>query len=63
MQIFESEEFTKFAARRELRVHKGRAGLGIMIIGTHCASSRRFQHGEGASILCVSIYLYIDVKI
>ena len=38
-QIFESDEFTKFSARREIRVHKGRAGLGIMIIeGSHKAT-------------------------
>jgi len=37
--IFESEEFSKFSAKRELRVHKGKAGLGIMIIeGSHKAT-------------------------
>ena len=39
MQIFESDDFKKFAAKRELRVHKGKAGLGIMIIeGSHKAT-------------------------
>merc|ERR550519_1615094 len=37
--IFESEEFKKFRAKRELRVHKGKLGLGIMIIeGSHKAT-------------------------
>lgn len=37
--IFESEEFVKFKAKRELRVHKGKLGLGIMIIeGSHKAT-------------------------
>ena len=39
LQIFESDDFKKFAAKRELRVHKGKAGLGIMIIeGSHKAT-------------------------
>jgi len=37
--IFESQEFHKFKAKRELRVHKGKQGLGIMIIeGSHKAT-------------------------
>merc|ERR1719397_998325 len=37
--IFEGEEFKKFRAKRELRVHKGKLGLGIMIIeGSHKAT-------------------------
>ncbi len=38
-QIFESPEFSCFLAKRELRVHKGKQGLGIMIIeGNHKAT-------------------------
>jgi len=37
--IFESEEFYRFKTKRELKVHKGKQGLGIMIIeGQHKAT-------------------------